>query len=185
VEQGEREVQWAQWMREAMQGEETAYRLLLESVAPRLRTSVRYRFARMGCGDLDVEDVVQETLLAIHLKRHTWRVDEPIGPWLAAIGRNKFVDVLRRRGRRAEVPLDEIDEPETPSVTQDASASLDVERLLEGLDERQKSIVKLVSLEGHSAREAAAKLGMKERALRVALHRTLRGLAARLRNEGS
>jgi RNA polymerase sigma-70 factor (ECF subfamily) len=181
VDQVEREATWAQWMRQALAGNERHYRLLLEALASRLRVSVRYRFTRVGCGDLDVEDVVQETLLAIHLKRHTWRIEEPIGPWVAAISRNKLVDVLRRRGRRAELPLDDVAEPE--AETPETGADEDVARLLEGLNERQRDIVRLVSIEGHSAREAAVRLGMTEGALRVALHRTLRTLATQLRNE--
>jgi RNA polymerase sigma factor (sigma-70 family) len=180
VDQAEREATWAQWMRQALAGNERDYRLLLEALAARLRVNVRYRFARMSCGDLDVEDVVQETLLAIHLKRHTWRVEEPIGPWVAAISRNKLVDVLRRRGRRAELPLEEIDEPMAEAP--ESGADEDVARLLEGLNARQRDIIRLVSIEGHSAREAAGRLGMNEGALRVALHRALRTLAAQLRH---
>jgi RNA polymerase sigma-70 factor (ECF subfamily) len=170
-------------MRAAMAGDETAYRLLLESLAPQLRATTRQRLARAGSGDRDVEDVVQETLLAIHLKRHTWRATEPIAPWIGAIARNKLVDVLRRRGRRAELPMDDELEATLAAETQEAGTSLDVDRILSGLGDRQREIVRLVSIEGHSARVAAERLGMSEGALRVALHRCLRALAATLKDE--
>jgi RNA polymerase sigma-70 factor, ECF subfamily len=172
-------------MRAAIAGDEGSYRLLLESLSKHLRTTTRMRLARAGSGDRDVEDVVQETLLAIHLKRHTWRATDPIGPWIAAIARNKFIDVLRRRGRRAELPIDDELEATLAAETQESGVSLDVERVLSGLGERQREIIRMVSIEGHSARVAADRLGMSEGALRVALHRCLRTLAASLKDEGA
>jgi RNA polymerase sigma-70 factor (ECF subfamily) len=170
-------------MRAAAGGDEAAYRSLLTGLAVFLRRAVRQRFARIGCGDVDVEDVVQETLLAIHLKRHTWRPVEPVTPWVVAISRNKTIDVLRRRGRRAELPLDDVPEPEAaPSSAEDSGR--DLARMLDTLDERQRRIVQLVSIEGHSSRSAAQNLGISEGALRVALHRSLKALAARFRETG-
>lgn len=180
MEHTEREAQWALWMRASAGGDEGAYRSLLSSLAQFLRRAVRQRFARIGCGDVDVEDVVQETLLAIHLKRHTWRPVDPVTPWVVAISRNKTIDVLRRRGRRAELPLEEVPEPESVDAA-GQHAGADLPRMLESLDERQRRIVQLVSIEGHSSRDAARELGISEGALRVALHRSLKALAARWR----
>jgi RNA polymerase sigma factor (sigma-70 family) len=183
VDQERTEAQWADWMRLGLAGDEHAYRTLLQALSDWLRRFARTRLARAGCGDIDVEDTVQETLLAIHLKRHTWRSTEPIGPWISAIGRNKLIDLLRRRGRRAELPLDDALEATLEARSFDEGATQDVERVLDSLGERQRAIVRLVSIEGHSARTAAQQLGMSEGALRVALHRSLRMLAARLRSE--
>lgn len=182
MEHSEREAQWAMWMRAAAGGDEAAYRSLLQSLAQFLRRAVRQRFARIGCGDVDVEDVVQETLLAIHLKRQTWRPADPVTPWVVAISRNKTIDVLRRRGRRAELPLDDVPEPEAGDADADAPGH-DLARMLDSLDERQRRIVQLVSIEGHSSRTAAEALGISEGALRVALHRSLKALAARWRGD--
>lgn len=185
MNQEQREAEWAVWMRAAIGGDERSYRQLLEALAPRLRTTARQRLLRTGCGDGDVEDVVQETMLAIHLKRHTWRVTEPIGPWIAAITRNKLIDVLRRRGRRAELPLDEVLEATLQADAEESGVSIDVTRVLADLGERQRNIIQLVSIEGHSARDAAQRLGITEGALRVALHRSLRALATRLKDESA
>ena len=185
MEQTERELQWAGWMRAAAAGDEAAYRRLLESLAGHLRRMVRHRLARIGYGDLEVEDIVQETLLAIHLKRHTWRSSDPVSPWVAAISRNKTIDVLRRRGRRAELPLDDVGEIELPTHEGPGEGtSQDLERVLGTLDERSRRIVQLVSIEGHSSRAAAERVGISEGALRVALHRSLKVLATRWREEG-
>ena len=99
---------WAGWMRAANAGDEIAYRRLLEALAPLLRQVVRRGFTRSGFGNCDVEDVVQETLLAIHLKRQTWDEGESITPWVTAIARHKLIDSLRRRGRHVEIPIDDL-----------------------------------------------------------------------------
>jgi DNA-directed RNA polymerase specialized sigma24 family protein len=80
---------WAAWMRAAMAGDEDAYRQLLVSMAPRLRAAAHSRCRSLGALEDEIEDLVQEVLLTIHLKRGTWDQSRPIGPWIAAITRNK------------------------------------------------------------------------------------------------
>src|SRR3546814_19492049 len=89
----------ARLMRAADGGDDRAYAEFLDRAARLVR-----RFARrkVVCGGIDPEDIVQETLLAVHMKRHTWRDDAPVTPWLFAIARHKLIDAFRRRGRRVE-----------------------------------------------------------------------------------
>ncbi|MGB7915625.1 MAG: sigma factor, partial [Rhodomicrobium sp.] len=87
-------------MRAANAGDNQAYRRLLEALTPFLRMVVRQGFARAGLSGSEVEDVVQETLLAIHLKRQTWDAEQLFTPWVRAVARNKLIDNLRRRGNR-------------------------------------------------------------------------------------
>jgi RNA polymerase sigma-70 factor (ECF subfamily) len=184
VDRLEVEQEWTAQMRAALQGDETAYHQLLTSLSVSLRATVRRRLQRLGATQSETEDVVQEILLALHLKRNTWDPQMPLAPWIAAITRNKLVDAFRRRGRREEVPVDSVLESlQSSSVTEDSNA-VDVDRLLSQLSEQQRSIVRAVALEGHSAQEAAAQLNMSEVAVRVSLHRSLKTLAARLRGAG-
>jgi RNA polymerase sigma-70 factor (ECF subfamily) len=172
----------AQLMRAANRGDQDAYRRVLGGLAPLLRGVARRGFARYGAGAEEIEDIVQETLLALHLKRHTWDERQPLLPWVRAIARNKLIDNLRRRGRQQEVPIDEL----TPAVALDAepaaSAGLDAGRMLERLNTRQRDIVRAVSIEGASAAEVGRRLGMTEGAVRVALHRALKSLATAFRD---
>ena len=101
---------WAVWMRAAMTGDAGAYRQLLVSLAPHVRAVARSRCRRLGAPEGEVEDLVQEVLLTIHLKRGTWDQSRPIGPWVAAIARNKLIDVLRRR-RHITVPIEDLVPP--------------------------------------------------------------------------
>ena len=133
------------------------------------------KVARSG---IDPEDIVQETLLAIHMKRHTWRADAPVMPWLYAIARHKLIDAFRRRGRRVEVAIGEI--AETFAEPESETASVwEIDRAIATLAPGQRSVVVAVSVDGRSIRETANRLGMSETAVRVALHRGLHAIARR------
>jgi RNA polymerase sigma-70 factor (ECF subfamily) len=170
-------------MRSARQGDDEAYRRLLGKVTLRLRVVVRRRLAAAGRGPEECEDIVQEALLAMHLKRDTWDESRPIEPWLRAIAQHKLIDHLRRRGFRDHVDIDDWSNAPELSVEIEAPAAIDSRRLLESLPERQRTIVQEISLEGHSAADVAVKLGMTEGAVRVALHRALKALAIFYRRE--
>ena len=178
----EREADWAAWMKAASGGDAGAYRKLLQSLSPFLRSVVRGRAAAYGFGDADVEDVVQETLLAIHLKRGVWDDGQPVGPWVAAIARNKLIDALRRRGRRISVPIDDFAEILPADEMEEGLSPRETERLLSVLKGRQHEVVKSVSVDGVDIGETAERLGMSEGAVRVALHRGLAALSAAYRS---
>jgi RNA polymerase sigma-70 factor (ECF subfamily) len=163
----------------AVDGDAASYCELLESLAAVLRETVRRGCERARIGNSEVEDIVQEILLAIHLKRHTWRREDPIGAWIFAICRNKLVDALRRRGRRAEVAIDGLLDILPAAEAADSNmAGHDVARMLDHLGPRQREIVDSISIEGHSVRETAERLKMSEGAVRVSLHRALKALSA-------
>jgi RNA polymerase sigma-70 factor (ECF subfamily) len=168
---------WAVWMRAAMAGDEGAYRRLLGSLAPHIRAVARSRCRSLGAPEGEVEDLVQEVLLTIHLKRGTWDQSRPIGPWVAAIARNKLIDVLRRRGRHITVPIEDLAdslpaEDRTPELS-----TRDIDTLLGRLKPQQREVVRSISLNGSNIRETAETLQMTEGAVRVTLHRALKALA--------
>jgi RNA polymerase sigma factor (sigma-70 family) len=174
----EREGQWAQWLRQALSGDQAAYERFLAAVTPHLRMMARRRAAETGLPAGEAEDIVQETLIAIHLKRGTWDPARPLGPWIAAIVRNKMIDALRRRGRRSTVPIEDvIDILEAPAPAE-TLAERDLERLLASLKTQQLAVVRSISLGGMSVRETAQRLQMSETAVRVTLHRALKKLAS-------
>jgi RNA polymerase sigma-70 factor (ECF subfamily) len=164
----------ARLMRAAITGDERAYEQLLRQIAGLVRGFAR-RKVQSG---IDPEDIVQETLLAIHMKRHTWRTDAPVAPWIYAIARHKLIDAFRRRGSRMEIAIGEIAEtcadPEPETIGQ-----REINRALATLSLGQRSVVAAISVEGHSISETAKRLGMSEPAVRVALHRGLAAIAKR------
>ena len=171
-----RENDWAAWMRAAMTGDAGAYRQLLASLVPHVRAVARSRCRSLGAPENEVDDLVQEVLLTIHLKRGTWDQSRPIGPWVAAITRNKLIDVLRRRGRHVTVPIEDfVDSLRAEDPTPELSTR-DMDTLLGRLKPQQREIVRSISLNGSSIRETADRLKMTEGAVRVALHRALKAM---------
>jgi RNA polymerase sigma-70 factor (ECF subfamily) len=170
-------------MRAANRGDRASYSRLLHELAPVLRAVVKRGFARYGLDGGEVEDVVQETLLALHLKRHTWDERRAFLPWVQSIAQNKLVDNLRRRGRRAQISLDEVSETLVANAPSADMNGVDAERMIARLEGRQRDIVVAISIEGASAREVGERLGMTEGAVRVALHRALQSLAKAFRAE--
>ena len=170
-------------MRRAVDGDSAAYHRLLTVVAPVLRAVTRRGLARAGQPTDLSEDIVQEILLAVHLKRHTWDPAAPLGPWLFAIARNKLIDALRRKGRRVFVDIDEFAEILPAEPERDVASQREVDKHLEGLPARQRDVVRAISVDSASIKDTAAKLAMSEGAVRVALHRGLAALAAKLRKD--
>ena len=162
----------ARLLRSGIAGDEKAYATFLSRIAAMVRGYARRKIEHGA----DPEDVVQETLLAIHLKRHTWREDGDVLPWVFAIARHKLIDAFRKRGHRIEVDI--ADFAETLAEPQQESASpRDVERALDRLPPGQRQVVTAISVEGRSIGETAKALGMNETAVRVALHRGLTAIA--------
>jgi RNA polymerase sigma-70 factor (ECF subfamily) len=179
-----REEEWADWMRRALDGDAQAYQRFLLAVTPHLRAMARRRCEQFGAPASEAEDVVQEVLLAVHLKRGTWDPARPIGPWLSAIVRNKLIDSLRRRGRHVSVPIEDVMETvASDDEAADAMDRLDAIHLLERLKDPQRDIVRSISIGGAGIRETAERLKMSEGAVRVSLHRALKKLAGFYRGE--
>ena len=178
-----REDDWTGLMRSAIAGDGAAYHRLLKAITPVLRAAARRGLARAGQPVDQSEDIVQDILLAVHLKRHTWDVNAPFAPWLFAIARNKLIDALRRRGRRVFVNVDDFaetlaDEPAAPT----ASAG-EVAAQLQTLPPRQREVLQSIAVDAASIKDTAAKFSMSEGAVRVALHRGLASLTAKLREQ--
>jgi RNA polymerase sigma-70 factor, ECF subfamily len=180
VREDKREKEWALLMRASLAGDAQSYRRLLLQLTPVLRAAARRGLKSAGIADTDAEDVVQDTLLAIHLKRQSWDENAPIGPWLRAIARHKMIDALRRRGRRIDIPIDSLADLLAADETEPSMIVGDVDRHLEALPEGQRNVVRAIAVDGASIDEAAARLFMTKGAVRIALHRGLAALAAKL-----
>ncbi len=164
----------------ALDGDNAAYATFLGHVGGRLRGYYRRRCAAFPD---DVEDLVQEAMLAIHNQRHSYRSDQPVTAWLYAIARYKLIDALRARATRAAVlvPLDEEDEVALADDTRVHEARRDVLALVASLPDRFRLPILHVKVEGLSVAEAARLLGMSESAVKIGIHRGLKALAVRVR----
>ena len=179
----ETEDEWTGLMRLAISGDSAAYHRLLKALTPVLRAGARRGLARAGQAADQSEDIVQDILLAVHLKRHTWDTNAPFAPWLFAIARNKLIDALRRRGRRVFVNIDDFAEmiPDEPAA--ETASATEIAAQLRTLPPRQRDVLQSIAVESASIRDTAAKFAMSEGAVRVALHRALTSLTAKLREQ--
>jgi DNA-directed RNA polymerase specialized sigma24 family protein len=153
---------WGSLLASANTGDSRAYAAFLRTITPVLRGVVRAKGG--GLGEAVCEDVLQEVLLAVHLKRHTWQEGAPVRPWLYAIARYKVVDAFRARGGRVEVPIEDFDEVFAAEAGPDPTEAADMARM--------------IGIEGASTAEAGQALNMTEGAVRVALHRAFKTLAS-------
>lgn len=183
---GDGRLDWSIAMAKAQDGDQVAYRRLLESVTPYVRT-LAARYFRSGD---DIEDVVQDVLLTLHLVRRTYDPARPFGPWLVAIANRRIVDALRRRGRVGsyETPLDLELETFMASEANLQEDSLDarvLKEVIEQLPTGQREAIRMLKLEDMSLQEAAATSGMSVAALKVAVHRAKKRLRELLQKRGS
>jgi RNA polymerase sigma-70 factor (ECF subfamily) len=165
------EPQYRTWMIAGLSGDADAYRQLLAALTRHLRA---YYLKRIGSGA--AEDLVQETLIAIHTRRGTYDAGQPFTSWAFGIARYKLIDEYRRVRRRATVSLDEAPEMFAGDETEASAARRDVEKLLLRLPEVKRQLVRDIKLEGESVADVAARTGMSESAVKVTVHRAIRSL---------
>lgn len=161
----------------ARQGDQTASRQLLSALAIMFR---RY-FARRVDVAADVEDLVQDCLIAIHTRGSTYDPAQPFSGWAYAVARHKLIDFWRRKRRRIQVPLDDVADWLASPEDLGAESRGDLERILALVSDRQGQLIRDVRIEGLSLAEAGRRLGLSEGAAKVGLHRALKALAARVR----
>ncbi|MFT5533602.1 MAG: RNA polymerase sigma-70 factor (ECF subfamily) [Burkholderiaceae bacterium] len=165
---------------QGMAGDAASYRDFLHATSTHLRAFLRHRLSRWPD---EVEDLVQESLLAIHNQRLTYDTSVPLTSWMVAITKYKLIDWLRRHARR-EMRNDPMgDEHELFSSADEEAheAQRDLTILLALLPAQQQAAIRHTKLDGWSVRETAAALDISEASVKVAVHRGLKTLASKLR----
>jgi RNA polymerase sigma-70 factor (ECF subfamily) len=157
-------------------GDAAAWRELLHLLGGRLRI---FFARRMTAGSADVEDLVQETLLAVHRRRMTYDPTQPFTAWAHAVARYKLIDHWRRSRIRQHTPLDDVADWLAEEADDGPAVRADLERVLSVLPDRQRRLVRDVKIAGLSLAEAGAALGISEGAAKVSLHRAMKLLTQR------
>jgi RNA polymerase sigma-70 factor (ECF subfamily) len=168
--------QWQNWMRQAQKGDQAAYAALLSAVRPWL---VRFFAKRGQMAALD--DLVQETMMTLHEKRHTYDPDQPFLPWLSTVAKHRWIDHLRKVSRRMEIEFD--DEMSVPFFDTDMTASRDVATLLKRLPPAQAEVIGLVKIREMTIEQAAQQTGHTPSSVKVMIHRGLKRLLAVAKEE--
>lgn len=159
----------------SLDGDAVAYRKMLGELSDHLKRYFRRRLHDSLSGQLD--DLVQETLIAVHAKRMTFDRERAVTAWVYAIARYKLVDHIRRSKYASHIPIDDVSDFLADERSQESTSDLTV--MLDTLPERTKQLIHRVKVEGQSVAEAAAATGMSESAVKVAIHRGLKSLLHR------
>ena len=166
---------WSELMEASLEGNKDAYGLLLREVTPALVGFVRKKVSNKE----DVDDIVQETLIAIHTGRHTYRKGAPVAPWIWGIASFKVVDCFRKKGRLKKQQLAmEVDGVEyfqqfemEASKRHEFSPDDSLAEALVKLNPKQRRAVELMKVEGLSAKEAAEQMNVSLASVKVLAHR--------------
>jgi RNA polymerase sigma-70 factor (ECF subfamily) len=173
------EEQLRAWMTCGLDGDGAAHAALLRALVPLLQSYYR---RRMGAARDDIEDLVQETLIAVHTRRASYDRDRPFVAWLYAIARYRMIDHFRRQ--RVTVPAEDLDDILVAEGFEDScSARMDIATLLAGLSPKQARAIRDTHIEGLSVAEAAEAAQIGESDVKVSVHRGMKALAARIRGE--
>ncbi|WP_395622706.1 sigma-70 family RNA polymerase sigma factor [Sphingomonas daechungensis] len=164
-----------------LSGHSSAYQALLTLSAERLRS---YFGRRLAGREFDVEDLVQETLIAVHRKRATYDPSLPFTAWLYGIARYRLIDFLRRDKRGVEVPVEDGFDTADTDAFEASLAQIDLDALFADLSPNQVAAIRLTRIDGYSVRETAEMTGQSEPAVKVNVHRGLGKLAARIKGTG-
>ena len=171
-----RDTDWAILMAHAQDGDRSAYRRLLREITPYLRSLAVHRHRDPS----DVEDAVQDILLTVHAIRHTFDPTRPFGPWLVTIANRRFIDRLRRQGRRRDRETPLMPEHETFSEPQanleEGPDRHELENAIDELPPIQRKAVRLLKLNEMSLKEASTASGMSIASLKVNVHRAVKSL---------
>jgi RNA polymerase sigma-70 factor (ECF subfamily) len=176
---------WSKLMARAQDGDRCAYRILLEDLAPYLRSIASRCFKQAS----DVEDAVQDVLLTVHMVRHAYDPSRPFGPWLLAIANRRIIDRIRRDSRRKarEIALSTEHETFLAPAANLYEAGVDAAALgeaIERLPPEQRQAIKMLKLSEMSLKEAAAASGRSITALKVATHRAIKNLRKMMGQQG-
>jgi RNA polymerase sigma-70 factor (ECF subfamily) len=173
------EAQLRAWMVGGLGGDAGAHAALLRALVPILQAFYR---RRLRGADSEIDDLIQETLIAVHTRRATYDRDRAFTVWLFAIARYKMVDHFRRA--RATCPIESIDDILIAEGFEETSgARMDIASLLATLPPKQSEAIRRTRIDGLSVAEHAEDAGIGESDVKVSVHRGLKALAARLRGE--
>jgi RNA polymerase sigma factor (sigma-70 family) len=178
------EAQLRALMRASIAGDAAAHRVLLSRLSAHLRAYYKGRLVRIGRSATEAEDLMQEALMAIHTRRHTYDPAEALTPWVYAIARYKLIDHLRRtRSSMTNLPIEDAEEIMAQDDYVGAESAYDLTRLLSELPDKMRRAIQAVKLDGLSVTEAASQCGMSESAVKVNVHRGLKALVASIARE--
>lgn len=169
-------------MREAQEGNSTSYETLLSEVYMFLESYLNSKVYNKS----QIDDVIQEIILAIHNSRHTFDGTKSFMSWLLAIAHYKVSDHLRYQFKQKTQELEEsLIDPNSDTLTaliENENIQL-LHQAIDELDHKPRQIVKLLKIEGFKISEVADQLNISESNVKVIAHRAYLTLETSLRSK--
>lgn len=159
----------------AQTGDKKAYASLLVKCTYLLKG---YLINKLSSID-EVDDVVQEILVSLHKARHTYDKSRPFKPWLFSIAKFRLYDYLRKIYKNSDnktTYLNEVAVNSDLAVTKEAESYEELYIAIDKLPAKQAKIIKLMKIDGYTAKEVGIKLDMSESAVKVTAHRAYKTL---------
>ncbi len=164
-------------MMKGLNGDAAAHSRLLSELAVLLRG---FYSRRLGGDRSYAEDLVQETLIAVHTRRESYDPSKPFTSWAFSMARYKLIDEFRRRRLRVTVPVEDVEDLFAEDDYEAASAAVDLERLMADLPQQQREAIQQIKVEGLSVAEAAKRSGLSPSNVKISVHRGMKSLLARV-----
>lgn len=122
-----------------------------------------------------VDDLVQDTLMAIHNKRATYNPKYPCGAWVATIARHKMIDYVRVHASKNHVSVDDVILQDTNNPVHDFEVKQYLDSILQGsaITDQQLDLIEQVKIQNHSVKDVAQKMGKSPSWVKVNVHRTM------------
>ncbi len=162
-------------MRKYQQGESSAAAALIDRISPQ----VFHFFLAQTRDRSRAEDLLQDFWLRVHKARRTYRLGEPLLPWIYGIARRTQIDDYRRRSRIARHEFQSEQLPERSAPRPAEAAPYDIGRALKKLPASQRETILMLKVAGLSLEEVARATGASVGAVKQKAHRgyeTLRKL---------
>ncbi len=145
----------------------------------------------------DVEDIAQQVFVKAYFSLKRFDQRAAFSTWLYKITVNECWDLLRKKKVRPLVYESDLSEEQArqvsaaeekdgggPDISEKLVARQRVERLLDGLDERDRTMLILKEVEGFAVEEIARILDLNANTVKVRLFRARRRIVSKARKRG-
>jgi RNA polymerase sigma-70 factor (ECF subfamily) len=166
IDKNARSEKWAQLMERSQQGDREAFRSLVNEIGPVIANLLRRRIADSS----EIEDVCQETLMAIYESLHTYQPSRPPEPWVFAIARH--VAAKHFHGYWSRARWQELTDEIPDRIGGDTgSLMFNVLQALGSLQRPQREVFWMTKIDGLSLIEPSELSGATAGSLKVRVHR--------------
>lgn len=156
-------------------GDSQSYHQFLVEASELLKPFIRRKVKSVEI----IDDVLQDTLLAIHKSRHSYLPERSVLAWMFVICEHRIIDFYRQFRRLEKREIQTFADIEVEQIEHPHSILL--EELLQRLPLKQREVIELLKFQGLSIKEVSAKTGLSESAVKVT---TFRGYEAMKRLKG-